>query len=307
MTTIKEKVEAAINSSGYPLELYIGSKLQEFDQYAWYNEYFFDYDLNVARSVDIFTPNFPRKHIKDFGDKFQSQIVIECKKSSDTAWVFFEVDSVILPEFAGQFIDFMQVLKKRYYAKNVLSKINDKIRWHYSPLKSNVVKAAQNFQVVKIGDSNLDDSTGKALKRKDTIFEAVNQVTKFISYRMKRNEGISLNSWKSLGKVEPTFELFFPVIVYDGPMYNGILDGDKIKLKEIEHVVLEHNYQPSFVDERLTFLIDIVKKENFLELLPKLENDVDIILKSIDDSKEEIEKMIHGLHVTDSRLAEISR
>jgi len=97
------------------------------------------------------------------------------------------------------------------------------------------------------------------------------------------------------------------VIVYDGPMYNGVLDGDKIKLNEIEHVVLEHNYQPPFIDDRLTFLIDIVKKEKFLELLPKLENDVEIIRKSIDDSKEKIEEKVHGLYVSDSRLAQISR
>jgi len=306
MSEIKEKVEAAINSSGYPLELYIGSKLDEYDQFVWYNEYFFDNDLNVARSVDLFTPSFPRKHRKNI-EKLESQLVIECKKSSDTAWVFFEVESIILPEFAGQFIDFMQILKKTYHEENLLWKINDKIRLHYSPDSSNAVKAAQNFQVVKIGDTNLEDVTGKALKRKDTIFEAVNQVTKFISYRMKRSEKTSLNNWKSLGKVESLFELFFPVIVYDGPMYNGVLDGDKIKLNEIEHVVLEHKYQPSFIDDRLTFLIDIVKKEKFLELLPKLEKDVETILKSISDSKEKIEKKVHGLYVSDSRLAQISR
>jgi len=185
--------------------------LNDYDQFVWYNEYFFDHDLNVARSVDIFVPSFPRKHRKD-SEKFkklESQIVIECKKSSDTAWVFFEVEGPILPEFTGQFIDFMQILKKKYYGECLLWKINNKIRLHYALQESQIAKAAQNFQVVKIGDTNLDDVTGKASKRKDTIFEAVNQVIKFISYRMQRSEKMSLNNWYGLGKVEPTFELFF--------------------------------------------------------------------------------------------------
>jgi len=301
MSSMKDKVEEGINNTGYPLELYTGSTLSKYGELVFYNEYFFDYDAKKARSVDLYVPRFPNKNSKKFGN-LSSQIAIECKKSSDTAWVFFEVDSPVLPDFLGQFVDSTQILKKQYHERHLLWDIDENLKFHYS--STDVTKIAQNFQVVKVGDTNPSDGDKKTSKRKDTIFEAVNQVIKFISFTIKENEKLSLEQWKGLGKVLPVFDLYFPIIIYDGPMFTGILNDEKIKLTEVDHVILEHTYKPNYSDGRLTFLIDIIKKEKLLELLPKLENDVNLILEHIAKNESKINESIHGMYVGDARLSQ---
>jgi len=299
MSDIKKKVEEAINSSGYPLELFTGSKLSEMGEIVWYNEYFFDYDLQLARSIDLFVPAFPKKKVLLKSDLF-SRIAIECKKSPDTAWVFLEADEPVMEDFMGQFVDFTQILNNQYSVRHLLWNIDENFNLHYSPTEP--AKLAKNFQVVKIGDKDLFDPIGKASKRKDTIFEAINQVTKFICYQIKNEEKRCLVKWHKSSKIEPNFHIYFPVIVFDGPMYNGVLEGDKIKLNEIDHVLLQHNYQPIYSDKPLPFYIDIVRKEKLLDLIQLLQKDVENILNQISKGKNSIEKNAHGLYVPDSRL-----
>jgi hypothetical protein len=295
---IKNKVEKTVNSSGYPLELYISSVLWNHDELVWHNEYFFDNDLKIARSVDLYVPVFPRKKM-DLKSTLNSAVAIECKKSPDTAWVFFEAITGITPDFMGQFIDCTQILKNQYSKRHLLWDIGGTANLHYSA--QTPMKSAQNFQVVKIGDTDLLNE-GKAIKRKDTIFEAINQVTKFICYRILRDEQLYLNEWIRVGRIESKFDLYFPVIVFDGPMFSGVLKDNEIKLHEVDQVLLEHKYQPIYAKEPLVFYIDIVKKEKFLELLDVLKNDIEVIENQLSKHNNEIEKHIHGMYVSESRL-----
>ena len=146
-----------------------------------------------------------------------------------------------------------------------------------------MAKAAQNYQVVRIGEKNLDDTVSKQ-KAKDTIFEAVNQVVKYIVYSIIKAEETIVPRYYTKG-VYALFNLYYPVIVYDGPLYNGYLKDDEIELEEKNHIVLQHRFQPPYMDTPKTFLIDVVKKEYLEEFIQILKAEHTEIQNSLNKDK----------------------
>ena len=297
---VTRKVEDAINSSGYPLEFYVGSKIKESGNIIWYNNYFFDYDLNQARTVDITSPAFHHQDLDKTEYTFSRELIVECKKSSDTAWVFFETPSIVQPNYMGQFFDFTHYVDGVYSSERVPWIVDSNLETHYGKAEGRE-KVAQNYQVVKIGGGVINDDQNKPFKRKDTIFEAANQVTKFMTWLTFKKEGYALTDFQNKG-VFQIYDLFFPIIVYDGPLYTGFLEGDKISLSKTTNVILEYRYKPRYSSRERTYLIDIVKKEAFPDLIPTLAKDVDAIENSIKKNKDKIEKLLHDFKLTSERM-----
>jgi len=289
---IKAKATEAVNTSGYPLELFVSSILTKHHHVAWNNEYFFDFAEQKARSVDIISPAF--NHNMNNQVAFGSSVVIECKKSPQTAWVFFEAESVVQSEYSGQIFDYEQYAKGTYENESLIWKFNDKLSLHYG-IRNGLSKVALNYQVVRIGEKDLDDSV-KQLKAKDTIFEAANQVVKFITYWMAMGERNVLNRFLENG-IYPVFNLDYPVIIYDGPLYNGYLKDDRIELEEREHIILKYQYQPPYVQKPKTFLLDVVKKDYFEKLLIILEKEQEIIAAHLDSNKDEFDAHAKTLQI----------
>ena len=293
---IKEKVTGAINTTGYPVELSISSTLSDHEHIVWNNKYFFDDEIKKARSVDIVSPAFAYA----IGEvRYGAEIVIECKKSPQTAWVFFETPTIIQSEYSGQIFDFGKYCKGNYDSESLLWKFKQDLSLHYGP-KKGLTQAAQNYQVIRIGEEDLDDSVRQP-KAKDTIFEAANQVVKYITYNAKSGERNVLNIFVEKG-VYPLFNLYYPIIVYDGPLYNGFLKDEKIELQERDHIVLQHQFMPNYFPKPKTFLIDVVKKEKFEELLNTLEKEQDSIAGHIEANVQDFQNLAKPMHVPSWRF-----
>ena len=298
---IKQKVTDAINTSGYPLELFIGNEIRKQKQPIWYNEYFFDYENNISRTLDLVVPgfNFKKKERVPFG----SELIIECKKSSQTAWVFFETNSFVQMGYAGQFFDAEQYATGNYMEENLAYRFDGKLEFHYGKNHTRS-PIAQNYQVVRIGEKDLANDQ-KPPKAKDTIFEAVNQVVKYIVYRMTNGAPRILNRFLEIG-IYPVFNLYYPIIVYDGPLYNGFLNQDNIELQEREHIVLQHRFMTPYVDSEQTFYIDIVKKEYFKELLNDLINETTEIGNRLNNLKDKFQDHMKSITIPNKRLREFN-
>ena len=97
--------------------------------------------------------------------------------------------------------------------------------------------------------------------------------------------------------VYPLFIFYLPIIVFDGPMYNGKLTEDKISLEERNHVILEYQYQPKYTKHPQRFLIDIVKKEYFPEFIEIIKEDISKINKSIEANTKKILEITKSLNL----------
>ena len=299
MEDLKQKVTDAINTTGYPLELFVSSVIEKNGGITWANQYFFDSDENQARSVDIIIPAFEYYYGRKTSKvAFGTDVVIECKKSPKTAWIFFERDEIVLTDYIGQITDYQQYCHGDYETGNLLQKFDENIHLHYGVSK-NFSKIARNYQVVKFGETDLDDST-KNIKTKNTIFEAVNQVIKYIGYAKQEAHQNVISRYRQDG-VYPLFNIHYPVIVFDGLMYNGFLKDDKIELEEREHIVLAYEFKPSFISRPKTFYIDVVKKEYLEKMLEILRKEVQTIQSHLDKNEKQFNEHAKTLKIPETR------
>lgn len=87
MTKINFLIEE-LKKTGFPLEMEILNILNSGNWIARPNDYYYDYDLNIGREIDIRASLFPHEQASNF-NAFPF-LAIECKKSQTMAWVFFQ-------------------------------------------------------------------------------------------------------------------------------------------------------------------------------------------------------------------------
>jgi len=297
---IKDKITKAVNTSGFPLELFVANIAKKNNEIPWHNQFYLDQDSDKPRSIDIVVTAFNRSYeIKD-NAFFGVDLAIECKKSSEAAWVFFETDEIVLDEYLGQFIGYNQYAIGNYEIENTFWKFGKRFPLHYEKNTEGFTHLATNFQTIRIGENNLDDS--RVPKGKDTIFEAVNQVIKYISYKISKAEKNIVPRFYEKG-IYPLFNLTYPIIVYDGPMYNGFLKNDKIELEERDNIVLQYYFKPAYAERERTFLIDVVKKEYFETLLHTLKDENKKMRKHLADHSKEFYEDVKTIKIEKERVS----
>lgn len=285
-----ENTKKAIKLSGFPLELFVSSKLSKYDQSS-VNQYFFDSTGAVARSIDFFVPHFVAS---EGGIGFSSNLVIECKKSSKDAWVFYELNGIIHSQLSGQLIDYENYLTGDYEKMNVKWKLNFSRVLHYNANTKS--KMSRQFNVINKGAKSERD-----IKSKNSIFEALNQILKFIEYRTKKAEKNIANRFLN-GKVRPIFMVYYPVIVFDGLLVNAFLDNnEELKIEKIKHVVLSYDYQPDYCENPQTFYVDIVQKDYFEEFLKILEEESNMINRQLKNNEGDFKEHCSSMKLTNPR------
>lgn len=114
----KDFLRGEIEKSGFPLEIEVSSILENLKWVVLNNQPFRDPDEEALRSVDIYAFHGPTAYefSKNLPFGFSPKIIIECKKSSSHAWVFFTrpVDSKVFP-MDGQVYDFPQAFSTNAY------------------------------------------------------------------------------------------------------------------------------------------------------------------------------------------------
>jgi len=301
-----------ILKSGYPLELEVLSIL---DQSGWTvesNAYYFDYDEQKSRSIDVFaygklgtfpllTQPSPLTRISPFD--LRSFLCVECKKSETDTWVFFTQPSEFV-YFPGQYIDFAGILSGQYntgFFEDMNISFDLTKQLHFSRYNT-----ARTFTSIKMSKKQK-----KCQKTKDDIFEAVNQLVKYIAYRWSGIvEGRYLGGLPT--KSDRSIRIAFPVIVFDGRMFEAQVSNGEVQLSETNHVLLSFNYQPRYFSKHaLGYMIDVVNKDNFENLLHELENDYMLLFttmeKNLDHLKKEADKLANLVTISrENENAEVS-
>ena len=278
-----------LSRTGYPLEIEISSKLYK-TYVVWNNEYFFDWEEDRAREIDIAafprTREYEEAKIEPFA--MVHRLAIECKKSDTHAWIFFTRPEKMF-FFEGQCLSFLSVATRDATLCFIYSILETcKSHLHYDSHK----RVASTYAEIKYQGQK---------SKKSEIFEAKNQLVKFVAYDIAKHLRILENR-----EFDPTsyhlIWLYQPTIVFDGKLYEAIIRNEAIQLFERKHLLLSAQYSPAYIKDfprtesrELSYLIDVVRKDFFVDFLQILENDYSTLWKCIFNNRKKLRKIAKEL------------
>jgi hypothetical protein len=284
---LKDFLTEELKRTGYPLQIEIASAL-EGTYVVDNNSYYFDPDEPKAREIDInaFTRKreFEKKRIGPFA--VVDALPIECKKSETHAWIFL-TQPTAMKWLQGQCIDFMQIMTGDLWF-GFVDMIQDVagLRLHYDQFK----RVANTYVEIRY-------DKGKESKKTE-IFEAKNQLVKFVNYDisqfLERLKNHKFNPMKN-----HLLWFYHPTIVFDGQLYEAICENQSIRLFERKHILMSTWHSPLYLKDfprtekpDLPYLIDVVRKDFFTDFLKILENDYSSLWSCIYDNIEKLKKQV---------------
>lgn len=268
-----------IEKTGYPLEIEISSILDS----KWEvvnTESYFDTDEKKMRDIDI---RADKPVIQELMPLFLDvKLVVECKRDRDFAWVFFTRPLKFdwIGDIDGQYLDELQVLTKSSETTQIKDIILGKAAYHYKDM---------NKVAVCYDEFHLQGKKNSFAQKKKEIFEAQNQLKKYISYT---NEHEMKAQYPGLYRLI----MYFPCIVFDGQMFEAIVEGTRIRLKRANHILLTTQNRTSYSNWEQGFLIDVVQKTHFGRYLRIVNRDFlslkKLVKKNRRKMQEEVERIL---------------
>lgn len=272
---LKEKIE----KTGFPLEIEISSLLRE----RWdvlYRESFFDREGKKMRDIDL-RASYPLNVTKLLPLWLDVELDIECKKSENFAWIFFTVPMEYAPEESidGQYLDELQIRMKSSEPKQLRDIILGETSLHYHKFK----RFAIAFDEVYLKGKKHERAKGKR-----EIFEAENQLKKFIVYTNEK-------SLEEKPPKEKRIFVYFPCIVFDGKIFEAIVEKGKLELRKRRHLILTSQYRPSYSVWEQNFLIDIIHRSYFNYYLEKITSDIKSLAETTAKNRDYLMRIIEAV------------
>lgn len=186
------------------------------------------------------------------GENFQhtiTRIAIACKKAAEKPWVFFSTPRYPLRPLTGflKYVsDFdLQFLKtKRPRLRHQMRKYLSRIHYSLRDIPA-CISYCEAFK--KASDPS-------------EIYNAIDSVLSYINYDV----GQVLKGRQATGQ---STIFYFPVVVLDGGLFEAQVEGDQIE------VHARDNIQLRFDHENGIFVVDIVRKEQFMKFFELVEQD----------------------------------
>ena len=287
MTNQTEFLKRELKKKGYPLENYLQALLANKGWHVQPNAYFLDKDTNKGRELDI------RAIYDDFEysswSYFPLNLLIQCRRIEGNAWIFFSVPqrSTLLTKIS------------RYGLPEFLESAGLVIfgmgETHFE--KSEVL--ATNYCEI-ITDKK------KSNKRTDNIWNCVITLIKATSQELEQAHAETKRYLEEEGGFSDFAEnpielvnIFYPLIVFEGKMYEAKFFNNDIELERREYVQLFVDYQSGRYKGE--FCIDVITKERFSEYLKEVLDDLAVFDKRRVEKSKEYEKMITEAFKTSKR------
>lgn len=262
-----------IKKSGYPFEIEISSLLDDKWDEVFNTASYFDDDEKKMRDIDV---NASRSSEEAF-PFLDLNLTIECKKDENFAWVFFTRPlKYSFEDIAGHYLDGLHILTKKFDKVDIREIVLGDSSMHYSRMR----KVAVCYDEFYIKGKKTDYS-----KKRD-IFEAVNQLRKFIVYS---------NEERMKSEFPYVISINFPCIIFDGDMYEAEVVAGEVNLKKAKHVLISTAHRSSHSTWDLRFLIDVVQKRHFKRFLKSIDKDTQSLKKVVKKNEKEISSMISAL------------
>lgn len=284
--SLEDFLTEKIKNSGYPLEIEISNLLDKnYDVYN--NAQYVDMDTLQNRNIDIHaSPFYPDAPSESYAKKLapfllRNEIAIECKKSDTHAWVFFTRPSAIGSEYelpgasiTGEFKSSVPIVEP--YTESFEWWLLEIPNLHHS-----------KFDRIAISYDEIKKKKDGSQRRE--IFEAVQQLVKFTSYEIHE----SLLRRSKLPDLNPEEELIFylfPVLVFDGDMFEATFASGEPRLERRDQILLDAPYRCPYCKEVESFIIDVVHRAYFKKFMEVLEADFRMLREAIIKNHRELLK-----------------
>ena len=245
-----DKIKKEIEKSGFPLELYVINICSKKNTGRMPNIRY-THEGNL-REIDLYTLfeeiiPYPIK-----GENLQhtsSAMIIECKMSKDNPWVFFSSsmhhfkDVSLFTKYISDFDLYFHKEGKYPLLGHILKNL---IKNHYK--EKEIPRCITYFEAFK------------KLSTPSEIYKGIDSVLSFLFYKRE----YFLKRRKELGFFTV---FFFPIIVFDGNLFEANVEEGIVNVKEQTHIQLRTDYNEEI------FIIDVVKKEYFEKFLDIIEQD----------------------------------
>jgi len=263
--TLEDYLIEKVKKSGYPLEIEI-SNILENERFVVFNtQYYYDEEAHQGRDIDIYAlPLEPDPYDDELLPfRLRTDVAIECKKSETHAWVFYTrpripMSSIYMRGQLGTTIPNPKEFSTESFSWFLEQKC---LILHYD----NFERIAIAYEEIK--KKKMTAETGKDSSRRE-IFEAINQLVKFTCYEnhhtSNRTTALSELSSREL------ITIFFPIVVFDGDMFEVSFEHGQPKLEKRNHILLTTHYRCPHCREVENFTIDIVHRSYFPEFLRSL-------------------------------------
>lgn len=261
--SLEDHLIERIKESGYPLEIEVSNSLDP-DYIVFNSSYYFDEEAKKDRDIDIYA--IPYENANVFLDDelkkrmepfyLQTEIAIECKKSTTHCWVFF-FRPFLKPcnlHISGQYVDkFSNTSIPSAVEALLFDKLcnDEKKKLHY-----------ESFEEVAVAYAEIRKEGNE--KSRNDIFEGLTQLAKFLNYEIGEPKE------PDISKPDFSIAMYFPIIVFDGDMYKVNLKSGEPKVEKTNHVIIRKNYSSPYTKRVNRFLIDIVHRTYFAEYLKLL-------------------------------------
>lgn len=267
--TLEDYLFEKLKKSGYPLEIETSNSLENEKFVVFNTQYYFDEEAQQGRDIDIYALPLEPDPLDDKLLPFvlTTDVSIECKKSETHAWVFYTRPRIPMSSIymEGQ-IRVTVPRPKEFSADSFEWLLQQKcLTLHYDKIE----RIAIAYEEIK--KTKLAKGTGKEGKNGSSrreIFEAINQLVKFTCYEIHQTQ-------TRITKLTSTYDreyitILFPVIVFDGDLFEVFFDSGEPKLQRKNHILLTTHYRCPYCREVESFTVDIVHRSYFGEFLKVL-------------------------------------
>jgi hypothetical protein len=244
-----KKIKEEVLKTGFPLELRIADFLNRNKYYVAHSLYYIDEDENKSREVDLralkklgFRGEDKNKEDREF--LVNHCFFIECKKSKNP-WVFlcstrnaYDVGCNEMPS----------VSKKNFIEKENLDILQSK-----HPFSNYSLMGRSYFELGK--------------KNNENIFKAITTTVKATLYSIE--QGFPFLSSTSIC-------YYYPIVILEGRLFQGILNGNQIEVEEVNSVLLSFLYE-SNKRKNSRFAIPIITESEVPSFFKKMDNTLDFL------------------------------
>ena len=302
-TTFKERAKESLLRHGIPLEIDTHHKLEESGWTSRAEAAFEDPDEGKTRRVDFVA--WKRKQVNSkFFNNAMITLVIECKKRENSAWIFYRTRKENpTPEDISKLI---------YRSPQML--ILGHSKWvsafHEDELKKLILNShhlADDHPFVAIAGHEIAVETNQERKQRigredkgrggkkqkdergDFLYRASIEVTKALKAEIKTDIEHWMTEIEKEHQFPPDFEIYYPVIVFDGQLFEAKLQSGEIELDEVPYLQLVWETQE---DE---YIIDVVSKQHFSKYLEILDEELVNLAKIVESLKDIWDKMLNAI------------
>lgn len=277
MTDEIDFIKKELKKSGYPLENYIQAALADRDWHVQPNAYFLDKDTNKGRELDI------KAHYEGVASSswsnFLLQLLVQCRRLPGNAWIFFSIPR-----------------RSTFYTRISKYSLADLVKGWTPGIFDTKETHFDKSQVLATNYCEIITDSSKSNKRTNNIW---NCVVTLIKATYQELESAHSDHEQFLKEDFASFDefakapgeliyIFYPVIVFEGKMYEAKFFEDNIALQKRDYVQLFVDYQSGHYKGE--FLIDVVTKERFSHYLKDIMTDLIVFEKRRLEKCKEYEK-----------------